>query len=327
MKDLLDEIMGFYRWFIKFITLDIWNLNINDFGKAKRRFIRYLKVAIITIKKSGNDKLGLYAVSLSFFSTMAVVPFAAVAFVVTGGLGLERRLQELLLESFSENTEVLQWVIQFADNIVASSRQGLFGVISFIFFIGTVVWLILSIEKAFNDIWKVERARSIAKRFLYYIGILVVAPFIITIFLSVTLVFNNALDSIGYGLKHVDSIGFALQWLLFYGIVLVIFAIMYKYIPNVKVHFSASFSAAIITSLAFIIVQYLYMETQLFVSRLNAIYGAFAAIPLFLIWMDISWTIILIGAEISHAYQYADIYNIDNYKNVDDDIKKKIIPN
>ncbi|MEF9930925.1 MAG: YihY/virulence factor BrkB family protein, partial [Bacteroidales bacterium] len=171
------------------------------------------------------------------------------------------------------------------------------------------------------------RARSIAKRFLYYIGILVVAPFIITIFLSVTLVFNNALDSIGYGLKHVDSIGFALQWLLFYGIVLVIFAIMYKYIPNVKVHFSASFSAAIITSLAFIIVQYLYMETQLFVSRLNAIYGAFAAIPLFLIWMDISWTIILIGAEISHAYQYADIYNIDNYKNVDDDIKKKIIPN
>ncbi|MEF9931880.1 MAG: YhjD/YihY/BrkB family envelope integrity protein, partial [Bacteroidales bacterium] len=155
MKDLLDEIMGFYRWFIKFITLDIWNLNINDFGKAKRRFIRYLKVAIITIKKSGNDKLGLYAVSLSFFSTMAVVPFAAVAFVVTGGLGLERRLQELLLESFSENTEVLQWVIQFADNIVASSRQGLFGVISFIFFIGTVVWLILSIEKAFNDIWKV----------------------------------------------------------------------------------------------------------------------------------------------------------------------------
>lgn len=320
----MEEITEFYKWLIKFITIDIWNLNIDDFGKAKRRLIRYLKVALITIKEASNDKLGLYAVSLSFFSTMSVVPFAAVAFVVTGGLGLEKRLQELLLESFSGNKETLQWIIQFADNIVTSSSQGLFGVISFLFFMGTVIWLILNVEKSFNDIWKVERARSIAKRFLYYIGILVVAPFIITIFLSVSLVFNNALDSIGYGLKHVDSLNFFLQWLLFYGIVLVAFTIMYKYIPNVRVHFSAAFSAAIITSLAFIIIQYIYMETQLLVSRLNAVYGAFAAIPLFLIWMNISWIIILIGAEISHAYQYVELYTIDNDKQLKEEIREKI---
>lgn len=309
MKDLLDEIMNFYRWLIKFITIDIWNLNIDDFGKAKQRFIRYLMVALITIRKSSNDKLGLYAVSLSFFSAMSLVPFVAVAFVVTGGLGLERRLQELLLESFSDNQETLQWIIKFADNIVTSSSQGMFGTISFLFFIGTVVWMILNVEKSFNDIWLVERARSIAKRFLYYIGILVVAPFMIITFLSITLFFNRALDSIGYGLFDMGQISFFLQWILFYGIVLVAFTIMYKYIPNVKVHFSAAFTAAVISALAFVILQYLYLETQLLVSRLNAVYGAFAAIPLFLIWMNISWVIILVGAEISHAYQY-----VDNYK-------------
>lgn len=313
MKELWEEIMEFYRWFVKFVTVDIWHLNINDLGKAKRRLIRYLQVAVITIRKTGKDNLGLYAVSLSFFSAMSVVPFSAVAFVVTGGLGLETRLQELLLESFSGNKETLEWIIRFADNIVNSSRQGVFGGISFLFFLGTVVWLILNVEKSFNYIWKVERSRSITKRFLYYIGILVVAPFMITIFLSISLVFNNELDSLGYGLKHIPSISFFVQWLAFYAIVLVAFTTMYKYIPNVKVHFTAAFTAAVIASLAFITLQYLYMETQVMVSRLNAVYGAFAAIPLFMIWMNISWIIILVGAEVSHAYQYVDNkYSTDN---------------
>lgn len=312
MKELWEEILEFYRWLVKFITIDIWNLNINDFGKAKQRLIKYLQVAVITVRKTGKDNLGLYAVSLSFFSAMSVVPFSAVAFVVTGGLGLETRLQELLLESFSGNKETLEWIIRFADNIVRSSRQGIFGGISFLFFLGTVIWLILNVEKSFNYIWKVERSRSLTKRFLYYIGILVVAPFIITIFLSVSLVFSNELDSLGYGLRHSPSLSFVVQWLLFYGVVLLAFTIMYRYIPNVKVHFSAAFTAAVIASVAFSALQYLYMETQIMVSRLNAVYGAFAAIPLFMIWMNISWVIILVGAEVSHAYQYLNKYSSDN---------------
>ena len=168
MRESLKNILNYYHKAIKFITTDVWHLKIEDLGKYHKRLIRYLKVAIITIKEASSDKLNLYSISLSFFSAMAVVPFAAVAFVVTGWLGLERKLEELLLESFSGNQETLKWVIKFADNIITSSSQGIFGVISFVFFMGTVIWLILNIEKSFNDIWKVERGRSIAKRFLYY---------------------------------------------------------------------------------------------------------------------------------------------------------------
>ena len=99
---------------------------------------------------------------------------------------------------------------------------------------------------------------------------------------------------------------------------------MYKYIPNVKVHFIAAFNAALIAAIAFIVVQYLYLETQILVSRLNAIYGAFAAIPLFLIWMNVSWIIILFGAEISHAYQYVDSYSIDNNVLLKQEIRNKL---
>ena len=325
MKDLVEEIREFYTWFVKFITEGIWNLDLNDFGKAKRKFIKYLKVALITVKEAGVNKLGLYAFSLSFFSTMSMVPFVAVAFAITDGFGLKEYLQNMLLEYFSSNKEMVQLIIQFAENIVAISQQDAFGIISLVFFIGTILWLILNVEKCFNKIWKAERGRSIAKRFLYYFGILIVAPLLLTMFLSVSLVFTSTLRTFGLEIKYFESVGFILQWGALYGIVALLFTILYKYVPNVKVKFSAAFFAALISALAFVVWQYLYVETQVFVSRMNSVYGAFAAIPLFLIWMNVSWTIILIGAEISHAYQYENSYTAeDDYKELEREVIKKI---
>lgn len=312
MKDLIEEIQELYRWIIKFVTKDIWQLDLDDFGRAKSQLLKYLKVAIITVKEAAINHLGLYAFSLSFFTTMAMVPFAAVAFAVTDGFGLKNTLQNLLLEYFSENKEIVQLIIGFAENIVTISQQDAFGIISLVFFIGTILWLILKVESCFNVIWKAERGRSLAKRFLYYLGILIVAPLVITMFLSVTLVFTNTMNSIGFDFQFFKTAGFLLRWLAFYGIIALFFTILYKYVPNVKVKFSAAFFAALISAGVFVVWQYLYMETQLLVSRLNTVYGAFAAIPLFLMWMNVSWTIILVGAEISHAYQYEELYTSDD---------------
>lgn len=289
-----------YRWIVKFVTEDIWHIEIDDLGRAKRKFLKYLKIAIMTVRESGINKLGLYSVSLSFFVAMSVVPFAAVAFAVTGGLGFEEKLKSLLLDNFSDNQEVINWVIRFADNIVESGQKDIFGVISFIFFTWIIIWLILNVEKSFNMIWNVERRRSLAKRFLYYLGILITAPLIITMLLSLFSIFS----------RNSQTLGYLSQWGLLFVIMLFFLTIMYKYIPNVKVHFSAAFNAAIIASVAFIIIQYIYTETQMLVSRIDAVYGAFAAIPLFLIWLNISWMVILVGAEISHAFQYVSEYKL-----------------
>ena len=325
MRDLWEEIMELYRWLIKFITEDIWHLELDDFGRAKKKFLKYLRVAIITVREAGINHLGLYAFSLSFFTTMAMVPFAAVAFAVTDGFGLKGTLQNMLLEYFSSNKEIVQLVIQFAENIVQISQQDAFGIISLAFFIGTILWLILKVEQCFNIVWKAERGRSIAKRFLYYFGILIVAPLVITMFLSVTLLATNMLNSFGLELRLFNLAGVFIQWLAFYGIITLFFTILYKYVPNVKVKFSAAFFAALISAAAFVIWEYLYMETQLFVSRLNSVYGAFAAIPLFLIWMNVSWTIILIGAEISHAYQYENSYTSDDdFQKLEKEVIEKI---
>lgn len=312
MRDLFEEILEFYQWLVKFITVDIWKLELDDFGKAKKKLLKYLRVAIITVREAGINHIGLYAFSLSFFSTMSMVPFAAVAFAVTDGFGLKHTLQNMLLEYFSENKEIVQLIIQFAENIVNISQQDAFGIISLLFFTGTVLWLILKVEQCFNVIWKAERGRSFAKRFLYYFGILIVAPLVITMFLSLALLATNMLNSFGFEFQYFNIAGVFIQWMAFYGIITLFFTILYKYVPNIKVKFSAAFFAALIAAAAFVLWEYLYMETQLFVSNLNSVYGAFAAIPLFLVWMNVSWTIILYGAEISHAYQYESSYTSDD---------------
>ncbi len=325
MKDLVEEIHDFYNWLVRFITEEIWSLNMDDFGKAKRKTIKYLRVALITAKEAAVNNLGLYAFSLSFFSTMSMVPFVAVAFAVTEGFGMKGYLQNMLLEYFSTNKEIVQLIIQFAENIVDISQRDAFGIVSLAFFIGTILWLILNVEKCFNKIWKAERGRSLAKRFLYYLGILAVAPLVLTMFLSVSLVFTSTLRTYGLEIKFLESVGMVIQWIALYGIITLFFTILYKYVPNVKVKFSAAFFAALIGALSFVVWQYLYIGTQVFVSRMNSVYGAFAAIPLFLIWINVSWTIILIGAEISHAYQYESSYTSDDdYEKLESEVIKKI---
>ena len=229
MKDLFEEIQELYKWLIKFITVDIWRINLDDLSNARSKLIKYLKVAIITVREASLNRLGLYAFSFSFFSTMAMVPFAAVAFAVTEGFGLKETLQSLLLEYFSDNKEIVQLIIGFAENIVSISQQDAFGIIGLVCFVSTIIWLILKVEQCFNIIWKAERGRSIAKRFLYYFGLLIIAPLVITMFLSVTLVFTNTLVTIGLDIFNFKFAGFVIRWLVFYAIITLFFTILYKY--------------------------------------------------------------------------------------------------
>mgnify|MGYP003537430743 FL=1 len=90
------------------------------------------------------------------------------------------------------------------------------------------------------------------------------------------------------------------------------FSAMYKFIPNAKVDYKNALIAAIPAGIAFAAVNYLYLETQVMVTRMNGIFGAFAAVPLFMVWINIGWFIILIGAELSYAFQHVDNYNIDD---------------
>lgn len=303
------NILSHYRRIINFLIIDIWHLELSELSRFKARVIKYLKVFILTIRGFGMDKAGMQATTLSFFSAMSVVPFIAVLFAVTKGFGYSDRLVELIYTYFSGNEETINYLLKFANNVVASTEKGVFGIFSFLFFVSTVFGLLMSIEKTFNIIWKSPNGRSFHKKILFYSILLLISPLIIMSFLTLALLYLNTINSISYGINNIIPITSIFTWLSFYALVSLVFALMYKFIPNTKVKFFASLNAALIVAAAFVLVQLIYLETQIMVTGLNAVYGVFAAVPLFLIWMNISWTIILFGVELSHAFQ-----NVDNYK-------------
>lgn len=269
---------------------------------------RQLKIVAFTLDNYSKLGLNWQAVALSFFSTMAVVPLIAVIFSITDGFGISNILYDLIHRYFS-NQEIINLFLGFANNILASTDFSLYGMISFGVFLWLVVWLMLCVERSFNNIWFVETSRVWWKRAMSYFLILLMAPFVSILFLGMAVVISDGIKNMWMVEIPFLNMRDIIQWLIFYGVAALIFATMFKFIPNAKVKFSNAFKAALLASAAFTIVQFFYLETQIFVTRINAVYGVFAAIPLFMVWVNIGWFIIIIGAQVSYSIQ-----NLDNYQ-------------
>lgn len=295
-----------------FFSEGIWEIDLDELSRFKASVIKYTKILILTLKTFSAQKIGFQAVALSFFGTMAVVPFVAVMFAVTGGLGVADRLKELMYANFSGHQDVINTVLGFADNIIATAESSTMGLISALLFVWLVIWMMMSVERVFNNVWKVHKSRNILKRMSFYVLILLMSPFIIMLFFSGSIVYSNILESTGLNISEMKAFSSFLGWTLFYLVAALTFSAMYKFIPNAKVQYSNALRSALISGLAFTVLQYLYLETQVFVTRLNMVYGAVAAIPLFMFWMNFGWFIILFGAELSYAYQNVDNYNIED---------------
>lgn len=298
---------------LKFFLNDgIWQINHEELTKAKRRAVKYLKVMLITIRTFSTEKIGFQAVALSFFCTMSAVPIIAVAFAVTGGFGLADKLKEMLYQNFSNSQETIDMVLGFADNIINTAQSSTMGLLSALLFLWVIIWMMMSVERVFNNVWMVHQSRNIFKRLSIYVAMLILAPFILMIFLSGSFIFDKVLDFVGLNVESFSAFKTLLTWILSGAVAILTFSAMYKFIPNAEVDYSNALRAAMFSGFAFTVVQYLYNETQVFVSRLDAVYGAFAAIPLYMVWLNIGWNIILIGAELSYAFQHVDSYNIED---------------
>ena len=297
-----------------FFSEEIWQLEMEELSRAKARFVKYIKVLIITIKTYSQQKIGPQAVALSFFSVMAVVPFMAIVFAITGGLGLSGRLKEMVYANFSEGIaqQAIETVMSFAQNIITTAQSGWIGMLNALLFLWIIYRLMTGVETAFNNVWMVHKSRSIVRRVSNYIIILLFSPFVILVLFSGSFVYSNLLDYVGLSVEEFGFIKKVLGWVIFAFVVMVIFSLMYKFIPKYNVRYGMALRAAGFSAIVFTGMQFLYLETQLLVSRLNGFYGTFAAVPLFMIWLNISWNIILMGAELSYAFQHVDTYNLDD---------------
>lgn len=290
----------------------IWVMETDFASTAWSKVVRFIKLVRITFDSFAENRMGFQCVALSYFVTLAIIPLVAFIFFISNGLNIADRVSYLLHSALPDNLELVNIAMEKAGNIIDAAQSGPVGVVSALMFLWTIIWLMFQTERVFNNVWGIRKIpRKAYKRFGFYFGLLFLIPFIVIIFCYGIALYSNAVSLIG--LKQ-ESLRKFVGWLIFYGITAFTLSAAYKYIPACKVVYKHALTSAMFIALVFVGFQYLYLETQVFVSRLNTVYGVIAAIPLFLIWLNFSFQIILYGAQLTYALQHIDDYKLDEYK-------------
>lgn len=300
---------------IKVLFTDrIWSLDTSGCSKAYASLVHLLKLVHITVNTFTQNKMGYQCIALSYFVMMALVPFVALLFALTGGLGLSDRISEVLYMIFPANPEFVSTMMEKANGLLDTAKGGGPGLISFLIFLWAIVWMMFQVETVFNNVWGIRKIpRKLYKRFGFYIIVLVLSPLLVFVFSAGIAFYANITNLFGLDLSNIRSITKMLGYLGFYTVSTLTFSAMFTYIPATKVKYRYGLQAAALTALVFVVFQYLYLETQMFIGKLSRAYGVIAAIPLFLIWLNYSWQIIIYGAELTYGFQNVDKYKVPEW--------------
>jgi len=298
-----------------FFQKDIWRIPLKDLPPARRFLIKNLRIILIVFRGIGRGKLGIRASSLTFYTLLSLVPVLAILFGISKGFGFEEYLEKLLYDNFSIQDEFITQVINVANKIIEQTRGGVMAGVAIIVLVWSIIKVLTTIERTFNEIWQIKKSRVIVRKFSDYFLIILLAPALMILGSSSAVFISTQVKSLA---SEWALIGYVSPMLLFaiklvpYVMVWFLLTLIYMIVPNTRVKFKPALVSGIIAGTIYQIVQYFYIKFQIGVTGYNAIYGSFAALPLFLIWVNISWTIVLIGAEISFARQHVGRYDFES---------------
>ena len=301
----------FFRKIFHFLTIEIWHLSLDSLPKARSRFIKQLRIFVLSLRGFKEDDCRLRASALTYYSLMSIVPVAAMAFAIAKGFGFEETLKEKLTQSLSGNEDIVNRLMTFIDSLISEARGGIIAGIGFIILIWTIVEMFSHIEESFNEIWKQKESRSLSRKFSDYLSMILIAPILILLSSSSTVFVSGSFNHISNEYFILGYVGpllsFFIQLMPFF-LVWILFTLVYLVFPNTKVKFKSALQGGIIAGTVFQFTQMGYFIVQVELIDINAVYGSFAALPLLFIWLRISWLILLYGAEISYAQQNVQKY-------------------
>jgi membrane protein len=300
--------------FFSFIQVDIWRIRLADLPFGKSFLIKQLRMIILAFRGYDEDRCLLRASSLTFYTLLSIVPVAAMFFGVAKGFGFERRLEKELFEKFAGQEEVLSQVINFSNSLLEQTQGGLIAGIGLLVLFWSVLKVLGHIEMALNDIWGIKESRSWGRKFSDYLSIMLISPLLVLMSGSATVFIKTEVTQITQKVELLGVISpliFSLLKFAPYVLIWALFTILYIIMPNTKVNFKAGLLGGVVAGTLYQIAQWGYISFQIGAAKYNAIYGSFAALPLFLMWLQISWWIVLFGAELSFANQNVDTYEYE----------------
>ena len=298
----------------KFTQEEIWQTSLHDRSRPHVFFIKQLRIIILAFRGFLEDRVSIRASALTYFTLLSLVPIVAMAFGVAKGFGFQDKMEEFIIGNFKGQEEVLNYVIELSYTLLDGVQGGLLAGVGLVILIWSVMQVLTNIENSFNAIWQIKKPRSFFRKLSDYLSIILIAPILIIVSSSLMVFINTRVQSVGDSFEMLQVITPALEStlkLIPYVIIWLVFTLLYMIMPNTKVNFKYALIAGIIAGTAFQLIQWGYIHFQIGVTKFSALYGTFAALPLFLVWLQISWLIVLLGAEISFAYQNVEKYEFE----------------
>jgi membrane protein len=294
-----------------FFQEDLWSHDLTSKSRRRAFLITQSRIYILAFKGFFEDRATVKAAALTYFTMLSIVPVFAIFFAISRNFGFEDRVQSIVgrlvvnINMEGQENMIMEKLTSLIDRLLLNVKSGVLASIGGVILFWSVIQVLNNIESSFNDIWQIRKARSPIRKFSDYLAIIILSPFAIGLSGSFMVKIKSAADQLEYLRPLVVSlikiVPFVSMWLLF--------TIVYIVMPNTKVKFKYALIAGIFAGTVAVFFQMLYQNLQIGVWRMNTLYGGIAIIPLFLLWLQITWLIVLMGAEISFAYQ-----NIDNYE-------------
>lgn len=299
---------------VQFLNTDIWRLQTHKLPPRRSFWITQLRILLLAVRRFNVDKCELRASALTYYSLLSIVPVVALAFAIAKGFGVDKILSERLLASLQGHEEVAERIIGFARSLLDNTKGGAIAGVGIVFLFWTVIKVLGNIEQSFNDIWGVKTPRAMGRKLADYLSVMMICPVLVILASSVTVLVTTQVSSIVEQLSFLGYLADALIWLLKflpYGVIWLVFTFIYVFMPNTKVEKKSALWGGVVAGTIYQLVQLAYITFQIGVSKYGAIYGSFAALPLFLVWLQLSWLIVLLGAEISFAHQNVTTYEFE----------------
>jgi membrane protein len=287
---------------------------IEQFRKSVPYWVRQRRIAYMLYKGIKRDNIYIKASALTFYSILSVIPIVALAFGIAKGFGLHDELRAQIIMQFHNQEQVMNWILDFANKTLEQTSGGWLAGIGVAFLFSTVGQLLRYVESTFNSIWRVDETRVWYRQITDYLAVIIMVPTLFVASSSVTVLATTRLNDILSqsdmleGLKPVVS--FLVQLIPFI-LLCAVSTMAFLAMPNTRVKVRSALFSGLLTGIALQVLQIVYVESQMGITKLGTLYGSFAAIPLLMVWIQMSWVVVLIGAQLSYYLQNITRYEFE----------------
>lgn len=285
-----------------FLLEDIWRVTDDEVSKKKGMLYNAIKIATLSVKEFTERRVVNKASALTYSTLLAIIPILALLFAIARGFGFSNLLEDQFRNGLGGQAQTAETILSFIDSYLSHAKSGIFIGVGLIMLFYTVLLLTHNMERTFNSIWQVKKPRSLYRKLTDYFSMMLLLPLLIMLSSGISIFMSTFLKNMEEFFLLAPVIKFLVRltpFVLTWGM----FTALYIFMPNTKVKLKFAIVPGILAGSAFQAFQYLYIGSQIWVSRYNAIYGSFAAIPMFLLWTQISWSICLYGAQLCYVAQ------------------------